>query len=150
MILDDNQHAHLYTSAHPLFRKAFDFLNSTDFSKLDFGKHIIDGDRLFVLFMEYDTKAIEECVMESHRKYIDIQCMIEGEESMAITSFNGQLATTPYDEQKDVAFYEKKYESMITVRKDQFVIFFPHDLHMPSIKTNNTMTVKKAVFKVAC
>jgi YhcH/YjgK/YiaL family protein len=148
MILDGNQHAHLYTEAHPLFGKAFDFLKTTDFSKLSFGRHAIDGDKLFALYMEYETKSMEECVMESHRKYIDIQCMIEGEESMAITTFNGQPATTAYDEEKDVAFYEKRYESLITVRKNHFVIFFPHDLHMPCIQTGERKHVKKVVFKV--
>jgi YhcH/YjgK/YiaL family protein len=148
MILDSFQHAHLYASAHPLFQKAFDFLESTDFSKLEPGRHTIDGENLFAIFMEYDTKSVEDCVMENHRKYIDIQCMIEGDESMGITTYHGQSATTAYDEQKDAAFYEKKYDSLITLRKNHFTIFFPHDMHMPCIKIDRARPVKKLVFKV--
>jgi YhcH/YjgK/YiaL family protein len=149
MILDDLRYAQQYTNLHPLFSKAFDFLKGTDFQKLELGKHTIDGDKLFVIYMEYDTKDLNDCIMESHRKYIDIQVMIEGEELMGVTALNGQIATTPYDDQRDAAFYEKKYDALFKVRQNHFTIFYPHDLHMPSMKVESVRKIKKAVFKVA-
>ena len=148
MILDTLEHAWIYSDAHPLFKKAFDFLESVNFDNLPLGRHAIAEDDVFVIFMEYDTKEIHDCVMESHRKYIDIQYMVEGEEAMAVTSLDDQVATTPYDEERDAAFYEKVYDSIIKVREGQFAIFFPHDMHMPSIKTGKIGKIKKAVVKV--
>lgn len=149
MILDNLHNASHYLKLHPLFARAFDFASTNDFKALPLGKHEIDGERLFVILMEYDTKETSDCVMENHRRYIDIQLMVEGEELMAVTTFDGQIATTPYDEQKDAAFYEKKYDSLLKVKQDQFTIFFPHDLHMPSMKVAEVAKVRKAVFKVA-
>lgn len=149
MILDSVAHAQQYLSLHPLFAKAFDFLKNTDFQKLELGKHIIDGDRLFVIYMEYETKALADCIMESHRKYIDIQVMIEGEELMGISALDGQIPTTPYDAERDAAFYEKKYDALFKVKEKHFTIFYPHDLHMPSMKVESVQKIKKAVFKVA-
>jgi YhcH/YjgK/YiaL family protein len=148
MILDHTVNAHLYTCLGPLFKKAFAHLSATDFMKLELGKHVIQDEDLFVIVMEYESKALEECVMENHRKYIDIQYIISGEELMGITTFAGQIPTTPYDETKDAAFYKKEYSSLIKVQAGQFTIFFPHDLHMPSLKTDRQTLVRKAVYKL--
>jgi YhcH/YjgK/YiaL family protein len=148
MILDHLQNHHRYLPISPLFKKAFEHLTTTDLHKLDLGKHLIENEDLFVIVMEYPTKSIEECVMENHKKYIDIQYMILGEELMGVTTFAGQTPTTPYDETKDAAFYEKQYSSLIKVHEGQFAIFFPQDLHMPCLKTEKECLVRKAVYKL--
>jgi YhcH/YjgK/YiaL family protein len=148
MVFDSLKNSAFYHRIHPLFEKAFDYAHTTNFNELPLGRHAIVGDDLFVIYMEYLTKDISDCVMESHRKYVDIQYMLEGEEGMAYETFNGQRETTPYELERDVAFYEKSYTSLIKVSKGQFTIFYPHDLHMPSMKIQSPATVKKAVFKV--
>lgn len=149
MILDSIHHRDIYTRLGPLFRKAFDFLSETDFNKLSLGKHIIAGDDLFVIIMEYNSKDASECLMESHKKYIDIQYIVDGEELIGITTLNGHTPTVPYDEMKDAVFYNPQHDSLVKLEKGQFAIFFPHDLHMPCIKSGKSSRVKKAVFKVA-
>jgi YhcH/YjgK/YiaL family protein len=148
MILDSIINHHLYFNLHPLFGKAFDFLTKTDFNKLELGKHILEGDDLFVILMEYETKESAECIMESHRKYIDIQYMVQGEELMGVALQNGHMPSVPYDETKEAAFYEASSDSLIKVAKGQFAIFFPHDLHRPCIKHEKISKIRKAVFKV--
>jgi YhcH/YjgK/YiaL family protein len=149
MILDTIRHSSFYHSLGPLFKKAFDHLTNTDFTTLPNGKHAIEGDDLFVIVMEYETKDIADCIMENHKKYIDIQYMIRGAELMGITTFTGQVPITSYDETKEAAFYKKEYSSLIRVEQDQFAIFFPHDLHMPCIKEEKEANVRKAVYKVS-
>jgi YhcH/YjgK/YiaL family protein len=149
MILDTLQHGLLYSGLSPIFKKAFEFLIKTDLSKLALGKHDIDGEDLFVLIMTYASKDVSECAMESHKKYIDIQYLIEGEEIIHIATLNGQVPTIPYDKTKDIAFYSGEYTSAIKLEQGNFAIFFPHDLHMPCIKAGNTSQVQKAVFKIA-
>jgi YhcH/YjgK/YiaL family protein len=148
MILDDIKNSALYTSLGPLFRKAFDFVSKNDLSSLPLGKHEIEDDNLFVILMEYETKDPSDCIMENHKKYTDIQYMIRGEEFMGVKTYSGQIATTPYNEDKDAAFYAPEFDSLVKVKAGQFTIFFPHDLHMPSMKTGNAQKVLKAVFKV--
>ena len=148
MIIDSFANHGLYHHVHPLFSKAFTYLQSQDLDKLELGKHIIDGDDLFVIIMEYETKDEADCIKENHKKYVDIQYMVKGEEGMGVSLLNGQTPTTPYDDSRDAAFYKNDYESMIRVRQGEFAIFFPHDLHMPSIKVLQKQFVRKAVFKV--
>jgi YhcH/YjgK/YiaL family protein len=148
MIHDSLQHCALYAGLNPMFKKAFDYLKKTDLNTLAFGKHIIEGEDLFVIFQEYESKDPSACKMENHRKYIDIQYMFSGEELIGISTFNGQVPTEEYDETKEVAFYKNEYTSQLKLEQGQFAIFFPHDLHMPCIKAEKAQTVKKAVFKV--
>ena len=48
MILDSLNNTKKIECLHPLFKKAFDYLKSTDFSKVEDGKHELDGSRLYV------------------------------------------------------------------------------------------------------
>ncbi len=148
MILDHISHAARYKSLGPLFEKSFEFIASNDLRMFPLGKHLIEGEDLFVILMEYETKDPHDCIMERHKKYIDIQLMLRGEEMMDVSTLAGQTPTTPYDESKDAAFFKPEYDSLLKVQQEQFTIFFPHDLHMPSIKSGTAEKVLKAVFKV--
>src|SRR6478672_8807323 len=101
MILDDIKNSAYYTNLGPLFKRAFDYISKTDFNSLPLGKHTIEGEDLFVIVMEYETKDPADCIMENHKKFTDIQYMIRGEEFMGVKTFSGQTPTTPYDEGKD-------------------------------------------------
>jgi YhcH/YjgK/YiaL family protein len=148
MILDNIKNRSLYASLGPRFKLAFDFISKTDLQTLSLGKHVIDGDDLFVIIMEYETKDAADCIMENHKKYIDIQYMLRGEEFMGLKTYGAEVATTPYDESKDAAFYNPQFDSLIKVSAGQFAIFFTQDLHMPSMKVGAPAKVLKAVFKV--
>ncbi|HEY0740602.1 MAG TPA: YhcH/YjgK/YiaL family protein [Chryseosolibacter sp.] len=148
MILDDIRYSSRYEFLGPLFKKAFQFIAANDMTLLPPGKHEIQGDDLFVIIMEYETKEPVYWVMENHRKYIDIQYMLRGEELMGVQTFANQTPTTAYDESRDAAFYKPEYDSLLKVKQGQFAIFFPHDLHMPSMQSGAIQKVLKAVFKV--
>ena len=62
--------------------QAIAWLKSHDYAALPLGKTPIDGENIYINFSEYETKPGEKVVLESHRKYIDIQVMVEGEELM--------------------------------------------------------------------
>lgn len=148
MILDRLINHSQYHALHPLFQSAFGFILKTDFSTLPLEKHKIIGDDLFVIFMQYETKPEVDCIMESHRRYIDIQYMVNGEENIGIVTLDQHVATTPYDEQKEAAFYKNEYESLFRLKQNHFAIFYPQDMHMTSIQISKPAHIKKAVFKV--
>jgi YhcH/YjgK/YiaL family protein len=148
MVLDSLTNSSHYSDINPNFEKAFQFLKTADFSKLEMGKHVIDGDDLFVIYMEYESKDPSECKMEKHIKHIDIQYMVEGEEVIGVDVFTSQPPIIPYDDEKDVAFYDNNFASSLKIKKGQFAIFFPHDLHRPCMITNRPVQVKKAVVKI--
>jgi YhcH/YjgK/YiaL family protein len=148
MIVDNIHHYDRYTLINPLFQTAFNYLTNTDLAKLEDGKHVIEGDDLFVILQTYESKDPVDCKMESHRQYIDIQYIIAGEELIGTSILNGQVPIVPYVEAKDVVFYKSEYDSGIKLQQGEFAIFFPHDVHMPCMKVEKGIQVRKAVFKI--
>ena len=149
MIFDKIENHTLYQSLHPGFSKAFDFIAKNDLKTIELGKHFIDGDKVFVIVMEYETQEIEICKSESHKKYIDIQFMVDGAENMAHKTLHNEIATTPYNSEGDFMFYTLgNLPTTFTVNEDHFAIFFPDDIHQSMIQINEPKKIRKAVFKI--
>ena len=146
MILDTLENYQLYSTINERIAKGFAFLRKTDLDAIPSGKHDIEGDTIFALVQEYPTKPLNECKLESHKKYIDIQYVIRGEEFMGVTTKNNQKILEQ-DEDKDYTFYEGT-TSLVRVSKGMFTIFFPDDLHQPCVQTESAAEVKKVVIKV--
>ena len=130
--------------------QAFTFLKNSDLKNLPLGKQELDGDSLYVSVDEYTTKDKSDTRFESHRKYIDIQYIIEGEEMMGLAPLDEVKpeVVEPYNAEKDIAFYNYDGGKYITATPKNFVIFFPTDAHRPTMKVNENSKVKKIVVKV--
>ena len=147
MILDYLNNINCYEKLHPKFEQAFKFLQNNDLINMPLGKQVIDGDSLFVILDKSRGRKKEKARLEIHRKYIDIQLILEGTDEMGWES--KQNCTTPFDEynaENDIQFFKDRPSSWVTVKKGMFAIFFPNDAHLPLI--GNTM-IHKAVVKVA-
>jgi len=147
MIFDKIENSALYENISPLIKKAFEYLKQTDFSKLEIGKHIVDGDDLYAMVQEYDTKDNADAKLEAHRKYIDVQYIISGEELIGVKPLINQEPCKQYDAENDYALYDDTC-SFIKVTLGQFAVLFPEDLHKPGIKVVAAAKVKKVVMKV--
>ena len=111
------------------------------------GRYEIDGENIFALINEYKTKSELEGKLEAHRKYLDVQYVIEGEELMGYTPIGSQQILEPYKEENDIIFF-KGEKSFTKVSSGMFAIFFPEDIHMPGITSGKISDVKKLVIKV--
>jgi biofilm protein TabA len=151
MITSTLSNLHWYKIISPNFEKAINYVLATDFSDHETGKYAIDGDNVFAIINEYTTRPLSECDPESHREYADIQIMIDGAEKFGYTPLVDQVATTPYNPERDVALYSIGEEdlSYITLPAGQFIIFFPTDIHQPEVFIHQPDPVKKVVIKVA-
>lgn len=142
------------------FDKAFEYLekvledNSQENRRLKslkvgaFEKEDLDENN-FALEQVYNSKDRNDCFFESHRKNIDVQFILEGEEIMEVDNINNLQETFSYNETMDLIKYsDSKFSSSIKVKKGDVAIFFPEDAHMPCIKTNNSIKVVKTVVKV--
>ena len=61
--------------------------------------------RLKVIVSEYETKLENENGYEAHRKNIDIQYLLSGEERIACLPIERLKETKAYSDEKDAAFY---------------------------------------------
>ncbi len=126
---------------------ALEFLKNTDFDAMKLGRYELDGDNIFYMVQSYDTDP-QKTIAEAHKKYIDIQFMVKGEELIGVAPIGCDEKETEAKPQNDVWFYECKTEP-ITLISDSFMVLYPNDLHCPGVATNNTpMTCRKVVVKV--
>ncbi len=147
MIADRIENIDLYTGLGDRIVKALKYISETDFSGIEKGKYTIDGDLIYAMVNEYETKPEADCKIEAHRKYIDLQFLISGEETMGYTPLTGQNPSIAYNEEKDCVFFEVPVSTMNFV-PGMFAIFYPTDLHQPCIRTGETSAVKKVVVKI--
>jgi YhcH/YjgK/YiaL family protein len=147
MIIDKIENSHLYKGLSSRIEKAFEYIVKTDLKNIKPGKYEIDGEDIFALINEYKTKPESEGKLEAHRKYIDVQYVISGEELMGYVPLGQQQIIEPYKEENDIVFF-RGYKSSMKVSEGMFAIFFPEDVHMPGISTGNISDVKKLVIKV--
>lgn len=147
MILDKLENADLYAGITENLKKGFDFLKNTDLQTVEIGKYEIDGKNVFALVSEYDSKKHEDCRLESHRAYADIQYIVSGREAIGFAPLNGQTVTAEYNSEKDIVFFSGETTQLI-VEAGIFAVFFPQDVHRPCMQIDGPEKVKKVVVKV--
>jgi YhcH/YjgK/YiaL family protein len=147
MVLETLAKAHRYISLHRSFADAFAFLANADWTKLADGRHLIDGERMYVSIDCSEGRGREGARLEAHRRYIDIQFTIEGHEEIGWKPVSECEATSiAYDDAKDVMFFSDRPDSWLSLPAGHFAIFFPDDAHAPLAGRG---TLKKAIVKIA-
>ncbi|HEY2895332.1 MAG TPA: YhcH/YjgK/YiaL family protein, partial [Pirellulales bacterium] len=82
MILDELASAARYEKLHAGFHAGFEFLMQANLASLESGRHEIDGDRVFALINRDPGRGRAGARLEAHRKYIDIQFLVSGQEEI--------------------------------------------------------------------
>ncbi len=147
MIHDNFINIEKYKSISPNIASAIDFLISHDLNTFSAGKYEIHKDKVIMLVNKYQTKSSEECKLEAHKKYIDIQLMLIGNEKIGHFLLENEKPSEEYSEEKDVMFFKEEYCSF-NLKRNEFAIFFPNDVHKPGIALNSFEYVTKIVMKV--
>ena len=148
MVTDRLINADIYRTLSPRIAAALDYVRATDFTAIEDGRYVIDDDRLFVLVQRYTTKSMSEGRWEAHRRYIDLQLVVSGEERIGFVSLN-QLTPDPYDEAKDLMFLTGERGQWMTLPAGHFTLLWPGDAHMPGISAGRPHDVLKVVVKIA-
>ena len=95
------------------FRKVFEYLKTLTKDTPD-GTVELDGKRIYVMIQSGMTSDAQPDKLELHRKYIDIQYVIDGVEGMIYAPDYGNMETiTPYDDEKDYTFVKPQRFSNI-------------------------------------
>ena len=137
-----------YTKSKDTWDKALAFL--ADKQKLDTlkpGMYPIDGKNAYASITEGPEKTPETAKWESHRKYIDLQYVIRGEEKIGVTPIANATVIIPYNDAKDGANYTADGNYYIAT-PSEFYLFFPSDVHKPNMHVEGYDVVKKLVIKI--
>lgn len=147
MILESMSNVALVETIHPLFKKAFDYIQSNDMMNVAPGKIVLEEDKLFIIVSESNGKNLEDAVIESHNKFIDIQIPIVGTEIMGWMPIVAcAQPKDSYDAERDLTFFDDIPSVYVPVECGNFIVFFPSDGHAPGIGDG---FIKKLVVKVA-
>jgi YhcH/YjgK/YiaL family protein len=146
MIYDKIENWNLYFK-NPIFSKIFETLNEYT---VDSENGIFEYEGYYFKVMSYDTK-IEPTIIESHKKEVDIQIILEGFEDIKMYHLEDLKVSKEYEDESDCVFYNalKSPYTKLTLSPGYMAVFFPSDPHHPQFIVNNTTsTLKKIVIKV--
>lgn len=147
MIKDKLVNANVYYGLSNNIKTGFEWLKNTDLKNIEPGKYIIDSNKVWANVQIYETKT--DADYEAHRKYIDIQYMITGNELAGVTDISNCETTVEYNKDNDIEFLQNNNEEEYQkLNEGEFLLFYPHDAHKPSIDPGVCTTVKKVVVKV--
>jgi YhcH/YjgK/YiaL family protein len=146
MIYDTFDRIERYFPISGELRKGLEYLRNTDFSKLPDGRYEIDGERVYASVSTYETKAANE-TPEAHRRYADIQFLIEGRELVGVAPLSEMREEVEARSADDIWFYHGETERL-TLTGRRFLVLFPEDAHAPCIADGTVSTVHKCVVKV--
>ena len=149
MIFDNLQHITKYKGLSTFLDTAIDYLDSADITTLNEFTFEVDGKNVYGFVRKFQLSDSEEIRFESHRDYIDIQCLLQGTERMDVADVKEMPETDEYDTDRDITRYSNgvKANSLI-LNPGDFAIFFPWDAHKPGCKTEKDDQSLRMVIKV--
>lgn len=134
----------------PPWPKVFEFLETLPESA-DEGSIEIEGEEIFARVMCYDTRGADEGILETHRRYVDVQSTLIGAEGVDWFPRDSLDVREPYDDEQDVVFYHRPdiVPARVDVYRGMYVVLYPEDAHMAQqIVGNSVESIKKVVVKV--
>ena len=135
----------------PKIRKAVDFLMKPETASLPDGTYQIDGRRIYAQVQTYQTVEPKKILFEAHRKYIDIQYVLEGQEVINCLNLEDLEIVRPYDEKFDICFGIAKMSACVQLKMTpgDITVLFPEHAHAPKLPMFGSHKVKKIVVKVS-
>lgn len=144
MILDRLEQLPQYLGIHPHLDIAINALSGMNLKQLPDGRHEVANEAVFI---NVGTNELgENKTWEAHKKYMDLQIVLNGREAMAWAPAEDLRGFSPYDEQKDLMLSPDAHPgSSVLVEAGMFALFMPKDAHRPGMGTGQA---RKAVVKV--
>jgi len=150
MIFDQLVNHQLYPLG-AAWREAFSFLGAAH-PDLAAGKYPLRDQELFAIVMDYQTQPEAGSELEAHRRYLDIQMLLNGREGVACHNLTDLQVRHPYDPATDAELYQipAAAPARFILTPGTFLALFPHDAHTPCLALERgPEAVRKVVIKVA-
>ena len=106
---------------------------------------------------KYFTKKENDKFWESHKRYLDVQIMIDGSERVVFNDIRN-MKEKSFDPERDLVILEGNKLFDIVIENGDVLVFFPNDVHKPELDIldseneeeceNKKKIVTKVVFKI--
>ena len=98
---------------------------------------------------EYITRPAADCVIESHRRHIDVQYMLEGSEAFETFATHG-LTGGRYDSEKDAEYWQDGFAaSRQILLPGSLIVVYQGQPHRGAMLQGHAQKVRKLVCKIA-
>ena len=150
MIYDELKNIKTYKGINKNLDKAIDFIVEKKYLNADFGKNIVDDDKIYFDYPEtVSTRENIDLELEYHKKYIDIHIVLEEEEIIGYAPFEDCIETQKYNIEKDIAFMKGKNQVEFMLNGTNFLIVFPNEPHLPLLSVGKVKEIKNVYLDVA-
>ena len=129
MILDTLDAIGKYAGISPNFETAVRWLQETDPEALEPGRTDIDGEKVYAVVSENRLES-KEPVFEVHRRYADIQIILQGREGFLYGREGRELSGKP---ENDVWFCEADRQVPFELEEGGVTVFLPGEAHAPGL-----------------
>lgn len=129
--------------------KALRYLLGLDYKDIIKDKNYYVDEEFFFFVREYYTKEEEKCILESHREYIDIQVIVEGQELIKLADSRWLTCKSEYDDKADITIWNPRNSmTEVLLKKGSYVVLYPYDAHMVGVQYEKCNRVVKIVGKL--
>lgn len=122
MLVDRMEYASEYTALLPHWADALACLRTNPGP----GRHDFPGG--YLTYQEGETRPASETGFEAHRKYVDVQVLLEGRELILWNRPDGMTEAGPYDAERDKLPLAGR-GAYLEMRPGMFCVLFPTDAH---------------------
>lgn len=148
MLYTNIRFAEKYDYLAEKFKLGYAFLRREDLPGLADGAYPL-GQGVTANVQSYATDPAQEKRFETHDRFIDIQYIVSGEELFGVADRDTLTPDTPYDAEKDIAFYKTPaHQTDLYLRAGSFAVVTPEEGHQPGRAAGAASQVKKVVVKV--
>lgn len=144
MIIDKLDNIFLYEPLVSNLRNGMEAVKAL--SDYETGKYDFDGG--YFMIQKGVTKPLSEGTFEAHRKYVDVQILVEGSEEVAWEDITDLTTVIEYNPEKDAERLSGSFEHVIKISEGMFYMAFPHDGHKPVSHTASEQSFTKIVMKL--
>ena len=129
-------------------RRCLEFIQCNGGASIACGRHTVDETGIYVNVSEYTTHLFEDSKWEAHKKYIDLQLVLEGVEKIGVSDIS-KMELGEYHPDNDYLPCDGAAEHSYVLDENTAILLMPEDAHMPGICfEEKAAKVKKAVFKI--
>lgn len=146
MILTNLNDSQKNKTLNEKIQKCIEYVKNNDILSFETGVYEIE-DGIKMNYDNYNSKEEKDGLWESHIKYLDVQVMLDGEEYIAVNNIKNMKKKSK-DQKNDIIFFIGDELFKIPLKKDDILILYPEDVHMPGLKIRKSIFNKKVVFKI--
>ena len=145
MIIDSIRNAGNYFDTIPHMKEAFECLEKNAGTNPWSGRLEFDGG--YILLQSGETKSCDEGLFEAHRKYLDVQVLLDGAEMLVYNDIAYLEVKEAYDAERDREMSAGE-GALIEMRPGFFCVLYPTDGHKACRDNGTHTSYRKAVIKL--